>query len=479
MYLGYLTLITGLFLSLISEFYSIIGLMTIFSANPVPVAIMGVALGMGKLVATVWLKQNWKIAPLSIRVYLLTAISILMLITSLGIFGLLSKAHSDQTLVSGDVQSKIALYDEKIKTAKENIDANRRALKQMDEAVDQVMGRSTTETGADKAVAIRKSQQRERARLLSEIQAEQKIISKLNEEAAPIRAEIRKVEAEVGPIKYLAAFVYGETSGELLEKAVTWVIITLIIVFDPLAIILLLSSQISFQHVRKQKEESDSPKEAEPAVEVQQHVVTAQPVAEILPEAVVQIEEDVNPVSVDKVNALLAEAAQELEEQRTSDLDERFPEVNVVEVAKTYIPEKSILEQHPYLNQGFSHFQNLKPIVHHPEPEVKAFSGDDALNALINANILNKDGTLNNNYKVPVDSSDDYLDEPLFVQNEEQSASGLWSKTAKSISQTEYEQASIRRQDVTINEWIDRIKSGEIKMSDVPKHLIPDVRSRM
>jgi hypothetical protein len=178
-----------------------------------------------------------------------------MLITSMGIFGFLSKAHSDQSLVSGDVQSRIAVYDDKIKTAKDNIDANRKALKQMDEAVDQVMARSSSETGADKAVQIRRSQQKERARLQSEIQAEQKTVAAISQERAPIAAEVRKVEAEVGPIKYIANFIYGDNpDANILEKAVTWVIIIIVVVFDPLAVILLLASQYSFQWFRKQEE---------------------------------------------------------------------------------------------------------------------------------------------------------------------------------------------------------------------------------
>jgi hypothetical protein len=178
-----------------------------------------------------------------------------MLITSMGIFGFLSKAHSDQSLVSGDVQSRIAVYDEKIKTSRDNIDANRKALKQMDEAVDQVMGRSQDEKGADKAVAIRRGQQKERARLQTEIAAEQKIISQLSAERAPIAAEVRKVEAEVGPIKYIANFIYGDNpDANILEKAVTWVIIIIVVVFDPLAVILLLASQYSFQWFRKEEE---------------------------------------------------------------------------------------------------------------------------------------------------------------------------------------------------------------------------------
>jgi len=253
-------LLSGLTVSAVAIYYSVAGLVAIFSAAVIPIIVMGVALEISKLAGTVWLKQNWNQAPNFIRAYLLAAIAILMLITSMGIFGFLSKAHSDQSLVSGDVQSRIAVYDEKIKTSKDNIEANRKALKQMDEAVDQVMARSSSETGADKAVQIRRSQQKERVRLQSEIAAEQKTIAKFSEERAPIAAEVRKVEAEVGPIKYIAAFIYGDNpDANILEKAVTWVIIIIVAVFDPLAVILLLASQYSFQWFRKQEEDEDRP----------------------------------------------------------------------------------------------------------------------------------------------------------------------------------------------------------------------------
>jgi len=254
--IAYLALLSGLTISAVAVWYSVAGLVSIFAAAVVPIIVMGVALEVSKLIATIWLKLNWNRAPFFIRLYMTTAVAILMVITSMGIFGFLSKAHSDQSLVSGDVQSKIAVYDEKIKTSKENIDANRKALKQMDEAVDQVMGRSADEKGADKAVAIRRGQAKERARLQNEIAAEQKTINKLSEERAPIAAEVRKVEAEVGPIKYIAAFVYGDNpDANVLEKAVTWVIIIIVSVFDPLAVILLLASQYSFQWFRKAREE--------------------------------------------------------------------------------------------------------------------------------------------------------------------------------------------------------------------------------
>jgi hypothetical protein len=190
---------------------------------------------------------------------MISAVAILMLITSMGIFGFLSKAHNDQNLVSGDVTSKIAIYDEKIKTEKENIDANRKVLKQLDESVDQVMGRSQDEKGAEKAVAIRRAQQKERGRIAQDIAEAQKRIASLNEERAPIAAEVRKVEAEVGPIKYIAKFIYGDHGADenMLEKAVTWIIIMIVVVFDPLAVIMLLAAQMTFGW---RKESSDEGK---------------------------------------------------------------------------------------------------------------------------------------------------------------------------------------------------------------------------
>jgi len=255
MILAWLLLLTGLTISAVAIYYSVVGLTAIFSAAAIPIIIMGSALEVGKLVCASWLKANWERAPRFMKYYMIIAVMVLMLITSMGIFGFLSKAHNDQNLVSGDVQSKIAIYDEKIKTSKDNIEANRKALKQMDEAVDQSMARSTDEKGANRAVSIRQSQQRERVRLQTEITAEQKNIAKLNEEAAPIRAEVRKVEAEVGPIKYIAKFIYGDHGADenSLERAVTWIIILIVIVFDPLAVIMLLAAQMTFGWYRRQE----------------------------------------------------------------------------------------------------------------------------------------------------------------------------------------------------------------------------------
>lgn len=260
MIFGYFILFVALLISTVAEYYSIAGLVAIFSAAPIPVIVMGAVLAIGKIVATVWLKINWHRASWQYKVYLVPAIIFLMLLTSMGIFGFLSQAHSDQNLISGDSQAKVAIYDEKIKTSRDNIEANRRALKQLDEAVDQVMGRSTDEKGADKAVAVRRAQTRERTRLLAEIAAEQKVIAKLSEERAPLAAEVRKVEAEVGPLKYIAALVYGDNPDQnILEKAVRLVIILIVLVFDPLALVLILAGNKQLEWARSEKKAATPP----------------------------------------------------------------------------------------------------------------------------------------------------------------------------------------------------------------------------
>jgi hypothetical protein len=334
MFLSYVTLAVALSLSVIAAYYSIAGLTAIFAAAVIPIIVMGGILEIGKVVVTLWLHEYWRQCRLLMKMYLVPAVAVLMLITSMGIFGFLSKAHSDQNLVGSDVQAKIAVYDEKIKTAKDNIDANRKALKQMDEAVDQVMGRSQDEKGADKAVALRRTQQKERARLLSEIAAEQKTISGLNEERAPIAAEVRKVEAEVGPIKYIAKLIYGDNpDANLLEKAVTWVIIVIVAVFDPLAIMMLLAATESLKWERQR------------VFEQLGLAPTQKPESEPEPE--------VEPVA-DK------DVVRDPHSTGWMFQSDHNPE-----------PEKSILEQHPYLTQGFDHFKNLKPMVYTPELETE------------------------------------------------------------------------------------------------------------
>jgi hypothetical protein len=171
-----------------------------------------------------------------------------MVLTSMGVFGFLSKAHLDQAVPSGDVQAQVQIFDDKIRTQKDNIEAARKALSQMDAAVDQTMSRSSSEQGADKAANLRRSQSRERTALQNDISKAQKEITGLQEQRAPAASAARKIDAEVGPIKYIAALIYGDNPDtNVLERAVRWVIILIVVVFDPLALTLLLAATKAFE----------------------------------------------------------------------------------------------------------------------------------------------------------------------------------------------------------------------------------------
>ena len=349
MIFGFSILTTALLLSLVAAYYSVAGLTAIFSAAAIPVIIMGGSLELGKIAATVWLHNNWRRAGIMFKLYLIPAIAFLMVLTSMGIFGYLSKAHSDQSLVSGDVQSKIAIYDEKIKTARENIEANRKQLKQMDEAVDQVMGRSTDEKGADKAVSVRKNQSRDRVALAKDIEANQKLVAKLNDEAAPIRAEVRKVEADVGPIKYIAALVYGDNPDtNILERAVRLVIIMIVLVFDPLALTLILAANKQFEWVRKGNGGWAHD-------DLQAYPPDNGPLS---PEQIAQIKETAKEDL--PTGPIITKA------WMSGDIPKPYPmsEPEVEQVITEFDRAR-----HAYLDKPFVHFENLKPMVAPTEPE--------------------------------------------------------------------------------------------------------------
>ena len=238
-----LLFLAGLGLSSISAVYAVVGLLSIFPAAPLTITIMASALEFSKLVIASWLYRNWKEIPRLLKVYFSAALVILMLLTSMAVFGYLSKAHMDSSIETGGATSALAVIDEKIATQKENIAQDRKALSQMDAAVNEMMGRTTDDQGASKAVKIRKQQQTERSSLAQDIAKAQSEISVLQEQRAPVAAQVRKVEAEVGPIKYIANLIYGDKIDDtLLEKAVRVVILLIVFVFDPLAVLLLIAA---------------------------------------------------------------------------------------------------------------------------------------------------------------------------------------------------------------------------------------------
>jgi hypothetical protein len=299
--LSSLVLVTALALSAIAAWYSILGLTAIFAAAVIPVIIMGLSLELGKVVTTVWLHRYWHRAGLALKLYLLPAVLVLAMITSMGIFGFLSKAHIEQGVTTSDASSQVAIIDERIRTYRENIDSQRvnietarNAVKLLDEQVTARIGMGFDDgSSAERAVQIRRQQRAERESLAREIsQAQDEIqrinteISKLNEERIPIAANLREVEAKVGPIKYIAALIYGDDPDQnTLERAVRWVIILLVIVFDPLALVLIMAALSSyrweFEDDKKEEKKIVEPKVEEP-IDTDPVKAIEEPVGEVL-----------------------------------------------------------------------------------------------------------------------------------------------------------------------------------------------------
>lgn len=259
--IAWFALVCGLAISSVAIWFSVAGLVAIFAAAAIPIIIMGGVLEVGKLVATVWLKFNWDRAPFFLKSYLLSAIIILMFITSMGIFGYLSKAHIEQTLPTSDAVAQIEIIDSRIELQQDIIEQARQEITILNNQIQEYTERGFVTRG----VEARAAQSEERERLLNQISTSQQAIADLRNDRAPYAQVVRTIEAEVGPLKYIAAVIYGnDVNADLLEQAVRWVIIILIFVFDPLAVLLLLASQVTFIQLRKERRVDES--DGEPGI---------------------------------------------------------------------------------------------------------------------------------------------------------------------------------------------------------------------
>ena len=251
--------LSALALSAVAAFYSIAGLLTLFPAAGSSIIIMGVTLEIAKLVAASWAYRNWQTAPKVLIYYFTSAVVILSFITSMGIFGYLSKAHidheysfSDSSIIVSNIEREIKSEEQSIVTAQRSID---------------ILDRLVSEADSKDANWIRNRQKKERDYLNNTIRTASNQIKTLNTELAPLRQESARVEAEIGPIKYVADFIYGESDEKIIEKAVRWVIVIIVFVFDPLAIILLVAANREqkirtriFKAVRTRKKNKEIPK---------------------------------------------------------------------------------------------------------------------------------------------------------------------------------------------------------------------------
>jgi len=291
MFIAILTLISALSISAVAAFYSIVGLATIFPGAYWPVVLMGSVLEAGKLVCASWLYRNWHVTNRALRIYLFSAVIILSLITSMGIFGFLSKAHLETNFQSSNNTQSIAIINSQIKAEQDVIDRQqeiikrnsgasggtgeriaqlRDKIKQLDKEVEAYTSQGATSTifndKVAKGIDLKNQQKAERDRIDAEIKqlttansgnnsaAEAQIarsqqkIQQLIGQRAPLQSAQIKIDAEIGPIKYIGALAVdvGLAKEVNVEAAVRWVIIIIIFVFDPLAVLMLVAANQSF-----------------------------------------------------------------------------------------------------------------------------------------------------------------------------------------------------------------------------------------
>ena len=254
MNINHLVLMMGLLLTCVGGYFSIVGLATIFAGAFWSVVVMATALETSKVVAASWIYRQWSIASLLIRSYMVAAVVTLVLITSMGIFGYLSKAHVEQTInQGGNNELQIESLQRRIDRQNDIIADSQLVLGQLDEAVS-ILQEYDRIRGPEGAIAVRKNQQEERDALNTTINEAYDSINELTDQLAPLRRQALALEAEIGPLKYIAELIYGEDrAADYFDTAVRWIIILLVSVFDPLAIVMIIAGNVGLTQSREPK----------------------------------------------------------------------------------------------------------------------------------------------------------------------------------------------------------------------------------
>jgi hypothetical protein len=222
-----LPFLTAIALSGIAAFYSVIGLAQIFPGSFWPIVLMGAVLEIAKLVTVSWLYNNWNDTVRAMRYYFSVAIILLMLITSMGIFGYLSKAHLESNVVLGANSVQIKTLETQEKIAKDRLTY-------------------LLQRAGDPATATN--------RIDKQIQETQAELKRIANEKLPLMAEENKLSAEIGPIKYIAEMFYDKDDPSFIDKAVRAVILIIIVVFDPLAVLLLIAANQTYRKMQAEPE---------------------------------------------------------------------------------------------------------------------------------------------------------------------------------------------------------------------------------
>ena len=249
MLFGLLTLFVALAISAVAAYYSIVGLMAIFAGATTAIAIMGIVLEIGKLICASWTFTNWKSCPVIMKSYFILAVVVLMLITSLGIFGFLSRAHIQQSSPTGLLVERIERIDLKIDQRQTQISRYQGRLDTLDQALQRYIELGAISKGLAKIGAMDNETNLLKTRV-SKLEME---IDELTDEKYELKTNLSLAEVEVGPIRYVASMLYDDVSESQLEEAVRWIIILLIFVFDPLAVVLVIAANISLRDYRKER----------------------------------------------------------------------------------------------------------------------------------------------------------------------------------------------------------------------------------
>lgn len=254
-YISVFTLLVAMSISGVAAFYSIVGLTTIFPASILAIIIMGVVLELGKITTAIWLHSFWDRAKWWLKLYLSSALLVLIFITSAGIFGFLSKSHIEQSYSMVGSQYEIQVIDEQIERQQSIIDDSGKIIAQMDEAVN-ILADAQRIRGNEGAIATRERQMPQRNELNNTIDQAYEKIAELNDEKAELQIDNAKVEAEVGPIRYIAELLYTNPDKSHLEEAVRYLIVIIVFVFDPLAICLIIAAVSGFKNSYKNKSQN-------------------------------------------------------------------------------------------------------------------------------------------------------------------------------------------------------------------------------
>lgn len=257
MIVGLLAIISAILLSVVSAYFSITGITTIFSGAALAVGVMGGVFELAKVSATIWLYNFWKAANLAMKWYFFISIFVLICISSIGIYGFLVSGYVGQEVDTRRFQNQIEQTQARIDRENQKISQAQDQLDILDESIERYLELNIVTRG----LAQREEQSAERQRLREEISQSRDVISEHEDRIFELREDLNNQQVDVGPVKYIASFIYGEEQAqEYYDNSVRWLSLLFVIVFDPFAVLLMVAGNIAFRQRGKKSSKRKRPK---------------------------------------------------------------------------------------------------------------------------------------------------------------------------------------------------------------------------